>query len=277
MADIAAIAANLELRNGIWVTRESGDVSYPAEGNENCFSVEDSSYWFQHRNRVIEHLVNARSPEQPFFDIGGGNGCVSHALQLSGLDVVLVEPGPSGARNAVRRGVQTVVQSTLEDAGFMPDSLPSVGLFDVLEHIETDLEFLKSIHRFLIPNGFLYVTVPAYRSLWSVDDVHAGHFRRYTVSSLQARLREAGFTVEYSTYLFSFLVPPIFLLRSLPSVLGLRNSVSKSRIRKEHSRGNKFSGAILDRCLQFELNRIKRGRRIPVGSSCLAIASKRAD
>lgn len=54
------------------------------------------------------------------------------------LKVVLLEPGPDGVRNARRRGVRQVLRGTLEAAGFLPDSIPSAGLFDVLEHIEDD-------------------------------------------------------------------------------------------------------------------------------------------
>ncbi|MDA7629059.1 hypothetical protein N8843_10560, partial [Verrucomicrobia bacterium] len=68
---------------------------------------------------------------------------------------VLVEPGPAGAMNANHRGVKTVIQSTLEDAGFAPDSLPSAGLFDVVEHIDNDVDFLRLIHSYLQPQGTL--------------------------------------------------------------------------------------------------------------------------
>lgn len=275
--DVSAIASNLvQHPNGVWVAHDQRDVSYPSEGNEACFAVEDSSFWFRHRNDVIAHLVKSLSPGETFFDIGGGNGCVSHALQERGIDVVLVEPGPSGAQNAISRGVETVVQSTLEDAGFASESLPSAGLFDVMEHIESDSNFLQSIHSFLQPNGNLYITVPAYQFLWSVDDVHAGHFRRYNASSLASRLNDAGFEVLYCGYLFAFLVPPIFLLRSLPSRFGIRRAATASTTQKEHSKGKGLSAAVVDRCLNWELNRIRKRKRIPFGSSCLAVAKKQA-
>jgi len=273
--DISAIASNLvQHPTGVWVARDQSDVSYPSDGNEASFAVEDASFWFRHRNDVIAHLVNNLSPGETFFDIGGGNGCVSHALQERGIDVALVEPGPAGAHNAVSRGVGTVIQSTLDDAGFTPDSLPSAGMFDVLEHIESDHAFLRSIHRFLAPNGMLYITVPAYQGLWSVDDVHAGHFRRYTSSSLESQLNAAGFDVIYGGYLFAFLVAPIFFFRSLPSRLGIRKKVTASTTRREHSQGGGLLGAVVDRCLGLELNRIGKRKRIPFGSSCIAVARK---
>jgi len=52
--------------------------------------------------------------------------------------------------------------------------------------------------------------------LWSNEDVHAGHYRRYT-KSMSNILKEAGFRIEFSSYIFSILPFPIFLLRSILS------------------------------------------------------------
>jgi len=58
--------------------------------------------------------------------------------QDAGLEVVLVEPGSAGAANARRRGIRHVVCAALEDAGFIPASLPAISLFDVVEHMKED-------------------------------------------------------------------------------------------------------------------------------------------
>ena len=47
----------LEKRDGIWHARASSTVSYPKEGNDVCFQVEDSSYWFAHRNECIRAIM----------------------------------------------------------------------------------------------------------------------------------------------------------------------------------------------------------------------------
>ncbi len=181
MIDMTTLASQLcQNPDGIWVASSQRGISYPEDGNDACFELEDNSFWFRHRNRVIVDLVRSFCPDELFFDIGGGNGCVAKALQDAGFRVALVEPGRGGVRNARLRGLETVVQSTLEDAGFAPESIGAAGIFDVLEHIESDGEFASMLHRYLRPDGYLFVTVPAYPFLWSVDDVHAGHYRRYT-------------------------------------------------------------------------------------------------
>lgn len=45
--------------DGIYYAAESGVISYPEEGNEACFELEDRSFWFRHRNARITHFPHA--------------------------------------------------------------------------------------------------------------------------------------------------------------------------------------------------------------------------
>src|SRR5437879_1765583 len=160
---LSEIAANLKQgTNGIWSARNLSKVSYPDEGNASCLGVEDTSFWFRHRNNCILEVVKSLPAATAFFDVGGGNGYVAKALQDTGLEVVLVEPGSTGALNARRRGVQHVIRASLEDTGFLPEVLPAVGLFDVLEHVEDDRAFIRTVRNYLSPGGMVYLTVPAF-------------------------------------------------------------------------------------------------------------------
>jgi SAM-dependent methyltransferase len=87
-------------------------------------------------------------------------------------------------------------------------------LFDVLEHIEDESGFLKSI-RFHLPSaGTLLVNVPAHQSLFSDYDRAAGHVRRYSASQL-ARVAELnGFKVRALTY-WGLPLIPLLLLRKV--------------------------------------------------------------
>jgi len=274
---LSEIAQNIELRaDGVWAARTASDVSYSEDGNELCFAVEDQSFWFLHRNNCILEVVKS-FPAREFFDIGGGNGCVARALQDAGVEVVLVEPGPSGSRNAILRGVRNVVQGTMEDAGFLPETLPSVGLFDVLEHIRDDGAFMTEIHRLLMPGGRIYVTVPAYQWLWAGEDRDAGHWRRYTLRSLSSVLRSSGFTIEFATYFFGFLPVPIFLFRTLPYRLGLsskKKRMSYEATQSDHQSGNSVVNQVLQFLTRTELSRMAAKIPCRFGGSCLAVARK---
>jgi SAM-dependent methyltransferase len=273
--DLKDIAGNIEMgEDGIYHSKDTSTISYPDEWNEYCFQIEQDSFWFKHRNTIIIETVKLLCRGNTFFDIGGGNGYVAKGLEDAGIETVLVEPGV-GALNAKKRGLNHVMCSTLEDAGFRPSSMSSAGLFDVVEHIPDDLAFLSQIHILLKPGGYVFITVPAFHFLWSNEDVHAGHCRRYTTKQLIAVLKKAGFTISYSTYFFSILPIPVFFFRSLPSRIGLRKkSGDPAKHKKEHSNKKGLVTSILDKIWNWEISRVKRGKTIPFGGSCFIVARK---
>lgn len=275
--DIAAISSGLQPgADGIWRSTQQSQISYPEDGNLNCLALEEDSFWFVHRNLCIETVIKAFPPPGMVFDIGGGNGYVTMGLQKAGIPVALLEPGWQGVLNAQKRGVDTLICSTLEDAHFQSNALPAVGLFDVLEHIADDLAFLKQIHQYLTPGGRVYLTVPAYQGLWSADDTYAGHFRRYTRPALRRLFCQAGFEVDFASYIFWMLPPAIWFGRVIPTRLGLRKEEAWDRYEQEHRNQPGMVGAVFDACLGWERKTLQSGRAVPFGGSCLVVARRAA-
>jgi SAM-dependent methyltransferase len=206
-------------------------------------------------------------------DIGGGNGFVASGLVKAGFTCAVVEPGIDGALAAHARGIDPVICARLEDTQLPQASVAAVGIFDVLEHMADDAAVLGQLHALLEPRGRLYLTVPAYPFLFSADDKAAGHFRRYTLASLARTLFASGFNVQFASYIFAPLPPLIFLLRVLPSRLGLRRRSQRLVREAEHVPPGAISYAI-DPLLAAEWRRIEAGRTIPFGGSCLCVAAK---
>ena len=272
--DLASLATGLERRDpGIWFARRQGEVSYPAQGNAACFAVEDRSFWFAHRNRCILSLARRFPPDGVFLDIGGGNGYVTKGLMDAGIACILLEPGIDGALSAHARGIDPVICATLEEAELPLASIAAAGMFDVLEHIEDDGAALRRVHALLRPGGRLFVTVPAHPFLYSAEDRRAGHFRRYTASGLARALETSGFRVEFISYMFSPLPPLIFLLRTLPSWLGLGGRTGPAQDTAEHAPDGMIA-RVIDRILIFEYARIAAARTLPFGGSCICVARK---
>ncbi len=275
MIDLSLIATNLERgADGLWWPKTRSSVDYPDEGHAFCFQVEDHSFWFRYRNAYVIDAVRRFPPPGSIFDIGGGNGFVARALSAAGFPTVVVEPGPTGARNAQARGLSPVVCAALDDAGFRPGSIPAAGLFDVLEHIADDHLAAATISRLLPPGGRVYLTVPAYQWLWSSEDDIGGHHRRYTCASLARVIAGAGFVVEYSTYLFWPLPLPILLVRALPARLGLRPKIDVNAIREELTPKEGLGVRALTSLLDLERWWLGRGGTVPFGGSCLMVARK---
>ncbi|MFK8013677.1 MAG: class I SAM-dependent methyltransferase [Marinicellaceae bacterium] len=270
------IAHNIsKAENGIYYSKAASSISYPEVGNENYMQIEQDSFWFNHRNDVIAKSALKHSAAKVFFDIGGGNGFVAKRLQDEGIETVLIEPGKAGAMNARKRGIENVLCSTIEDAEFEHDTLDSVGLFDVVEHIEDDTSFLKNINKYLKDDGYIYITVPAFNFLWSNEDKDAGHYRRYSTTQLNELLENCGFSIVHSTYIFSILPIPVFFFRSLPSRLGFnKKSNELVKHQKEHQQKKGILNNMLQTIWKWELSRLERYKKIPVGGSCFVIAKK---
>ena len=266
------------LRNddGVYMAPGSAQkqVSYAADGHAGCFQVEDNSFWFRHRNNCIASVVSNQPFSGPMLDVGGGNGYVAQRLTRDGHEVVLLEPGTTGARNArLLRGLEHVACATLQEAGFQPGSFGAIGMFDVIEHIDDDREFLSSVVPLLAPGGRLYLTVPCHQWLWSQADVHAGHFRRHTAGSLQTLLGGL-FEIDYLSYFFRPLVAPQFLLRALPYRIGLTRKQRILSAETEHGSGNGIAVRALSALLEAEARTIAAGDTIGLGASCILAAHR---
>jgi SAM-dependent methyltransferase len=262
---------NFILDNGIWVNKNSYKLSYPESGNASCFQVEDDSFWFKHRNNIIAYLVKKYHKSGNFLDVGGGNGFVSNFLCQSEINSVLIEPGLKGCQNAKKRGVPNVINSSLEDLNFESDSIHSIGFFDVMEHIEDDEKFLSECYRILKTNGCIYFTVPACSSLWSYDDIFAGHFRRYNLKLINRKLESLGFSIVYQSYLFSYLYLPVLFIRRIPYLFVKKKILNTEQ---EHGSGGGMLNSFFKFLSKLEFSILKRGIFIPFGTSIIVVAKK---
>lgn len=171
-------------------------------------------------------------------------------------------------------GVKNIFCSTFNNRVIFPNQVSSVGIFDVLEHIDTEDIFLQSIHTGLSHGGKLYITVPAHQWLWSESD-NRGHCRRYCKKSLIGVLQKNGFRVLYVSYFFGILVIPIFLLRTIPYKIHKIFNIEKESIAKKSEFvmpkiGDKIIGSLFN----MELKQIMKGNGMPFGASLIVVAEK---
>lgn len=83
-------------------------------------------------------------------------------------------------------------------------NLDSAFCFNVLEHVENDVEFLKKVKNVLNDGGYFAIIVPAMSVLYGEMDRLAGHFRRYNKKNLVTTSKNAGWQVvkvEYINFL----------------------------------------------------------------------------
>jgi SAM-dependent methyltransferase len=174
----------------------------------------EKSWWYRGRTAIIHAALAHSGPKNvpDALDFGAGYGGMYEALAQIGRDVHAYEPDEEANVAAKRRGYTQMFSSEKEALGREYDL---IGLFDVIEHIEHDKEFLNKARYALRVGGRLAITVPAFQFLWSAHDVNHHHFRRYTKDSMRVMLNDAGFTVEYASYWNMILFIPAAVMRLL--------------------------------------------------------------
>ena len=96
-----------------------------------------------------------------------------------------------------------------------PHAYDSAVLINVLEHIQDDVDLIKSIYTSLLPGGTLIVFSPALPSLYSALDKQVGHFRRYRKNDLASLFSDAGFTIARVQYMDTAGIIPWYVINVL--------------------------------------------------------------
>lgn len=233
--------------------------------------LESRHFWFRARNRLIVHALRKHfSAARSFLEIGCGTGVVLQAvhehfpdLATSGSDL-FVEGLPFAKARLPGADLMQM------DATRIPftNEFDVIGAFDVVEHIDDDRTVLAEIHRALTPGGGAVFTVPQHPWLWSYQDELACHVRRYRRGELEAKLREAGFRVVYSTSFVTLL---------LPLMAASRRRTPKAGSDPYHElRVGDAVNAMLHAALTLEFHLLQTGLRLPMGGSRLIVAIKEA-
>jgi SAM-dependent methyltransferase len=181
-----------------------------ATGRQNCVCCEDKHWWFASRTRALFAVLDRALPgARPLqvLDVGCGAGNMIHHLGRYG-EVKGIEVDPRPVLVARQRGYDVQQHDATRDFPFPEGYFDLVTVLDVIEHNEDDVAVLRSCHRVLKPGGHIVITVPAFRWLWSNNDVINAHVRRYTARELAEKSRKVGFRLRRMTY-NNFLIFPL--------------------------------------------------------------------
>jgi ubiquinone/menaquinone biosynthesis C-methylase UbiE len=232
----------------------------------------ESTFWW-HRSlhgKVISLLGKLLAEDQALelLDVGCGTGGMLRQLEkafprwrLSGLDIS-----------------EKAVVCSLRDnhADFVVASANSLpyedGAFDVLVSLDVmchDLvcpkRMLCECARVLKPEGILVLNLPAYRWLRSYHDAHVQQSRRYTIKSLKAQVAKGPFECIFASYWNALLFLPLVIRRKvLPGRPSSSDVIDTAPL----------LNACFTRAMQWETEILRRGYRLPFGSSVFFIGRK---
>ncbi|MEZ4752253.1 MAG: class I SAM-dependent methyltransferase [Bdellovibrionota bacterium] len=175
--------------------------------------IESGYWWYVGRVRWATRMIQPWALKQTcpirYADLGCGTGGFAAALQSHfGFDrVALVDGDPAMLAEAPDQPPFEAFHRNLQAPFELPFAPHLVSCMDVIEHLEDDTTFVKSLAAMLPRDGKLIASVPAHQWLFSEWDRVLGHFRRYDKNSLNKLFKEAGLEIEKASYMWTAFVP----------------------------------------------------------------------
>ena len=182
---------------------------------------ERNHFWFAARNRLLGNLLTRFVPSpngKAYIEVGCGTGVVLPLLIKLGFTVTGLDVNSRAILYARKKTNARLVRQSLYSYK-TKEKYDCVGVFDVLEHQTNDRLFLRRCFDLLVPGGYIFLTVPAGKWLWTRIDAESGHKSRYEAAELVRVVRRAGFDVEFWNY-WNALPLPFFLAKRAISSLG---------------------------------------------------------
>ncbi len=180
--------------------------------NETAFSQEqyelcyppgiESHWWTLARNQLLTTtLRNNTEAGDVVLEVGCGRGIVVDYLRGKGLDVRGVDLAEVSCAPHLDGVVTTGTDATTLPLEFR-QQVKALLLLDVIEHIAEPDKFLADLLVHFPNVSSLVITVPARKEIWSNYDTFYGHFRRYTLASLEDLAATTKWQMAQNGYFF---------------------------------------------------------------------------
>jgi SAM-dependent methyltransferase len=236
-------------------------------------SLEDDLWWIVGRKAILRVFLDravATRPVRRIFEIGCGSGNNFDLLSKYGR-IIACDASPVQVRRARARRIAAEVfltENCFQHTFSEPFQLTC--LFDVLEHIEDDADFLAQLNRTVEPGHMVLMSVPASPSLYCSHDRLLLHYRRYRLTELDDLLASHGFRVIRSTHFVTLLFPVVAFSRLITKlrerIMGPQSQVIVGLVPRWLNR-------VLKAILFLEA-RIARTVRLPIGVWAIVLAEK---
>lgn len=196
-------------------------------------------------------------------DIGCGDAYFDYRLMEEITDIDKFYGIDIYAKEEINNGKYTIVNDYKRLNKLKFDT---ILMFDVLEHIEDDSEFLKkTVMPLLNANGKIIMTVPAYQSLFSKHDEELKHFRRYNIKMIKNAVSKAGLKIIKYHYFYASLV----FVRIVTKLLNKDNKVNNWD-KNEDNFMTKFMKGVLN----LDYNICKKMNKLSFGLSLFIVLEK---
>lgn len=227
-------------------------------------------FWMKRRFSVLRKLApELIRQSENIAEIGCGNGVLQHQIEtafgktVDGFDL-----------NSVAMS-RTIACNSKIFCYDISDQLPSlenkydlIFLFDVIEHITDEKDFIQKVLFHLAPGGRLIINVPAINILFSGYDAAVGHIRRYSINSLNTLAKSCALSPHKVVYWGLPLLPMLLVRRFLMPTGDFGN---QQILQRGFAPPSPLFNRLLSRLSSFEAVNMN-----PIGTSVMGIYQKPA-
>ena len=173
-------------------------------------------FWIQRRFDVLRRLAGSLIPiAGEIAEIGCGHGLLQRQIEETyGREVTGFDLNEFALKQSLARLSNIFCYDIHQQDPSLRQRFDLVFLFDVLEHMADEDQFLRAVMFHLAPGGKLVLNVPAGKWAYSAYDEAAGHVRRYSIRSLQDAAGRNRLQIAKSSY-WGLPLAPTLLLRRL--------------------------------------------------------------
>lgn len=230
--------------------------------------IKDYHWWFIGRKKLLKRILNSINflNQNIIIEVGCGAGqnlslFNSKKYFVIGFDISFY------ALSLIKKTKISLINGDLNNLPFKNNSIGLIIAMDVIEHLQNDITGIREINRVLITKGILILTVPAFKSLWGLQDIITGHKKRYSLKEIKTILKNNNFYLIKFFYFNFFLFFPILLIRKLILFLNLR-------IKSENEINFPLLNFFLKIIFTVEIL-LSKYIKFPFGVSILCIAKKK--
>lgn len=236
------------------------------------YEQERAHWWFKIRGQIIRdqlELLDLPSNSK-ILNIGAATYKSTELLDNFG-HVTSIEFDEDCCKFVREKLNKQIQEGSILDLKFENNYFDLVCAFDVIEHVEDDDTAIKEMQRVCKQDGILFITVPAFKFLWSKHDEINHHYRRYRLKELKKQVRRRSLKIMYSSYFNTILFPFISLFRFYLNIFK-KNAETKSDFDNFDSKN--LSNNVFAFLFNLERPLLKKRLCFPFGVSCLILCKK---
>lgn len=181
---------------------------YSREYYQRIFGLEERHWWHLGMREIGAALLRSQGGDRQYvrvLDAGCGTGGGMRWVRdiLGARTVIGMDIAWEALELCQSRSAGPVVQASVLQLPFRPESFDLLICQDVLQHLPTDgsdVQALAEMYRVLRPGGLLLVRANSRLGMWQEKAVRDADFQRYTLPEIASRVQAAGFIVTRATY-----------------------------------------------------------------------------